>query len=345
MWRLSTDLMLVARFDATITAINPAWTALLGWREEELIGKSFLLLVHPMTWLRPYRRRRGWRRPPRCALRTAIGRVVGIMCVSWTAVPDENFIHALARDMSIEKATAARLEEAQEALRQSQKLEAMGQLTGGVAHDFNNLLSPIIGGLDLLQRREFGDERARRIIAGALASAERAKTLVQRLLAFARRQPLQPAAVNVARIIRDMSGLLASTLGPRIELSVEVPQDLPAARADANQLEMALLNLTVNARDAMPEGGHLLIAAARMQLHCNREGCRRETMSNNRARYGQGDGLETLARCIEPFFSNQRGGTRHRSWAVDGARTCRPAVGNLRITSRPQGHALNSGYQ
>ena len=121
-----------------------------------------------MTWLRPFRIIFLLEEAhPLCALRTAIGRVVGIMCGSpglrsRTRTP----VHTLARDMSIEKATAAQLEEVSHS--KSQKLEAMGQLTGGVAHDFNNLLSPIIGGLDLLQRREFGDERARRIIAGAL---------------------------------------------------------------------------------------------------------------------------------------------------------------------------------
>lgn len=307
-WRLSTDLMLVARFDATITAVNPAWTSLLGWEEGELIGRSFLSLVHPddqeatvreaarlqdgLTTLRFENR-----------YRTRGGDYVWL---SWTAVPDEDFIHAVARDMTTEKATAARLEVAQEALRQAQKLEAMGQLTGGVAHDFNNLLSPIIGGLDLLQRREFGDERARRIISGALASAERAKTLVQRLLAFARRQPLQPTAVDVRKVVQGMSDLLASTLGPRIELKLDLPETLPVARADANQLEMALLNLAVNARDAMPNGGSLLIAASE---HVLRDAAGKLAAGHyvrlTVADTGAGMDADTLARCIEPFFSTK----------------------------------------
>ena len=118
--------------------------------------------------------------------------------ISWALVPAGNVFYAVGRDVTAERQAAAELEAAQEALRQSQKMEAMGQLTGGVAHDFNNLLTPIIGGLDLLQRRGTGDERAQRTIAGALTSAERAKTLVQRLLAFARRQPLQPTSVDVS---------------------------------------------------------------------------------------------------------------------------------------------------
>ena len=155
---------------------------------------------------------------------------------------------------------------AEEALRQSQKLEAMGQLTGGVAHDFNNLLTPIIGSLDLLHRRGLGEGRDRRLIEGALQSADRAKTLVQRLLAFARRQPLQPRPVDIAILVADMGHLIASTAGPQIKVVVECPADLPPAVADPNQLEMALLNLSVNARDAMPDGGTLRITVSKETL-------------------------------------------------------------------------------
>jgi len=132
---------------------------------------------------------------------------------------------------------------AEEALRQSQKMEAMGQLTGGVAHDFNNLLTPIVGSLDMLQRKKLGGEREQRLIAGSMQSAERAKTLVQRLLAFARRQPLQAVPVDVAQLVIGMGDLVSSTTGSQIKVVVEAPHDLPAAIADPNQLEMALLNL------------------------------------------------------------------------------------------------------
>jgi PAS domain S-box-containing protein len=128
---------------------------------------------------------------------------------------------------------------AEEALRQSQKLEAMGQLTGGVAHDFNNLLSPILGCLDLLQRNDTGNAREKRTIEGALQAADRAKMLVQRLLAFARRQPLQSTAVDIAKLVRDMESLVLTTIGSGIQLVVDVPQDLPLANADANQLTVA----------------------------------------------------------------------------------------------------------
>ncbi|MBR0755611.1 response regulator [Bradyrhizobium jicamae] len=154
-----------------------------------------------------------------------------------------------------------RLARAEETLRQGQKMEAMGQLTGGVAHDFNNLLTPIVGALDALQRRGTGGEREQRLIAGAMQSAERAKTLVQRLLAFARRQPLQVRPADVGELVRGMGELIASTSGPQIKVSIDIEQELPAAKVDENQLEMALLNLAVNARDAMPSGGTLRITA------------------------------------------------------------------------------------
>lgn len=202
---------------------------------------------------------------------------------------------------------ASELAQAQEALRQSQKLESMGQLTGGVAHDFNNLLTPIIGSLDMLMRRGLGSERERRLIDGALQSAERAKTLVQRLLAFARRQPLQPQPVDVKRLVVGMADLIASTSGPQVDVRVDLPDDLPPATADANQVEMAVLNLAVNARDAMPEGGELTISAAPADVG-----------SEHRSRLNPGDyirlsvadtgvGMDevTLARAIEPFFSTK----------------------------------------
>jgi CheY-like chemotaxis protein/two-component sensor histidine kinase len=183
----------------------------------------------------------------------------------------------------------------------------MGQLTGGVAHDFNNLLTPIVGTLDMLQRRGVGGEREQKLIGGAMHSADRAKTLVQRLLAFARRQPLQPSAVDVGELTRGMADLIASTTGPQIQVVVDAPDSLPPARADANQLEMAILNLAVNARDAMPEGGTLRISVAAVAV------ARGHSSNLKPGRYlhlsvadtGTGMDEATLARAIEPFFSTK----------------------------------------
>lgn len=201
----------------------------------------------------------------------------------------------------------AEREEAQAALRQSQKMEAMGQLTGGVAHDFNNLLTPIVGALDLLERKKLGGDREQRLIAGAMQSAERAKTLVQRLLAFARRQPLQPVPVDIAALIVGMGELISSTMGPQIKVVVDAANSLPAATADANQVEMALLNLAVNARDAMPEGGTLTLSArAQTRGDTGRDGLARgEYVVMSVADTGVGMDDATLQRAIEPFFSTK----------------------------------------
>lgn len=213
----------------------------------------------------------------------------------------------LANDISDRLRAEQELASAQEALRQSQKMEAMGSLTGGVAHDFNNLLTPIIGSLDMLQRKGLGGEREQRLIGGALQSAERAKTLVQRLLAFARRQPLQARAVDVNSLVAGMAELIASTSGPQTRVVVEVADDLPTALADQNQVEMAILNLSVNARDAMPEGGRLSIAARAVDVNV---GHATGLAPGNYVRLsvadtGTGMDAETLRRAIEPFYSTK----------------------------------------
>lgn len=212
-----------------------------------------------------------------------------------------------AYDISDRLRADAELAQAQEALRQSQKMEAMGSLTGGVAHDFNNLLTPIVGALDLLQRKGLGGEREQRLINGAVQSAERARVLVQRLLAFARRQPLQPIAVDVPALVQNMAELVASTTGPQINVVVEAEDGLPPAKADPNQLELALLNLAVNARDAMPDGGTLRISVLADTVSSERDTKLRPGRYVRVSVADTGVGMDeaTLGRAVEPFFSTK----------------------------------------
>ena len=196
-------------------------------------------------------------------------------------------------------------------LHEVQKLETLGQLTGGVAHDFNNLLTPITGALDLLHR-QYGekDPRSGRLLGNALKAADRARTLVQRLLGFARRQALQTEPIDIVRLISGMRDLIASSIGPTIEIVIEAEPDLPFAIVDPNQLELAILNLCVNARDAMPDGGRLVVAAATDNVPAGRvpmlaagEYVRLSVIDE-----GCGMSSETLARAIEPFYSTKEVG-------------------------------------
>ena len=207
--------------------------------------------------------------------------------------------------------TVAERETAMAQLHEAQKLETIGQLTGGVAHDMNNLLTPITGALDLLNRRYGGtDPRAARLLDGALQSAERAKLLVNRLLGFARRQALETRPVDVAALLDGMRDLLASSIGAAIELRMAAAHDLPPALADPNQLELALLNLGVNSRDAMPDGGVLTVAAERVAVGPGGAPQLKPGAYVRLSVVDTGTGMDeaTLAKAVEPFFSTKEVG-------------------------------------
>ncbi|WP_316358113.1 PAS domain-containing sensor histidine kinase [Devosia sp.] len=194
---------------------------------------------------------------------------------------------------------------AEEQLRQAQKMETIGQLTGGVAHDFNNLLAAIQGNLELLRKRLPDDPQIQRFIDGALQGAQRGASLTSRLLAFARRQDLKPEATDLSQLLDGMRGLMERSLGPLIAIDVTVEPGLPPARVDANQLELAILNLAVNARDAMPEGGRLSIDLR--QLDGGQSGLGLSGAYLRLAVQDTGVGMDdkTLKSAIEPFFSTK----------------------------------------
>ncbi|MBV9076665.1 MAG: PAS domain S-box protein [Methylobacteriaceae bacterium] len=315
-WRLSTELMLVARFDAEVVAINPAWATTLGWAEEDLVGTRFIDLVHPediestlaeagrlsegITTLRfenRYRHKDGSYR-----------------WLSWTAVPDDRFIHAIARDVTAEHEAAEALRRTEEQLRQSQKMEVVGQLTGGVAHDFNNLLTVVTGHLDMAQRRLEAtgqDPRLARNIANAVEGARRAAVLTHRLLAFARQSPLKPEPVDLNRTIEGMSELIRRALGEHIAVNTTLAPALGPTEADVNGIENAILNLCVNARDAMPEGGRLTIETANADLDANDPAVARgDVRAGAYVRLavrdtGIGMTPEIRERVFEPFFTTK----------------------------------------
>lgn len=199
------------------------------------------------------------------------------------------------------------LHRSQDTLRHMQKMEVLGQLTGHVAHDFNNLLTPIMGGLDLILSGR-SPATARKTAGMAMQAAEAAQTLVQRLLAFARRQPLQPTAVDLRALLSGMESLLANTLGQPIDLSIQVSDDLPPVHADAHQLELAILNLAVNSRDAMPDGGRLTISAEVRASNLPAGLARRRYVRLTVSDTGTGMSAKVRAAAMEPFFTTKPSG-------------------------------------
>lgn len=214
----------------------------------------------------------------------------------------------VSRDITEKRDAERALEQTREALFQSQKMEAIGQLTGGVAHDFNNLLAAVMGSLELAMKRLSGaDTRVTSLLQNAIEGAKRGSVLTQRMLAFARRQDLKPEPIAVRSLVDGMSVLLRPSLGPHIALENRVADDMPCVEADTNQIEMALLNLAVNARDAMPDGGSLVIDASTESVG---------EASDLRVKPGsyiclsvtdQGEGMDkaTLQKATEPFFTTK----------------------------------------
>jgi len=205
----------------------------------------------------------------------------------------------------------ARRSQAEDVLRHAQKMETVGQLSGGIAHDFNNLLQIIHGNLTLLERTIPPDEpKLRRSVTNALTGTERAAALTQRLLAFSRRQPLDPKPLDVNRMIEDMIELLHRTLGETVLIETSLSQDIPSALVDGNQLENAILNLAINARDAMPGGGRLEISTALADLDSAAARLQADATPGQYVRIavrdsGEGMSAEILSRAVEPFFSTK----------------------------------------
>ncbi|CAD7053766.1 hybrid sensor histidine kinase/response regulator [Pseudorhizobium halotolerans] len=312
MWRLSTDIMLVADFEARITAVNPAWSVIFGWSEDELIGRSFLDLLHPQdlegTLAEVSKLNEGvttfsFENRYRC-------KDGNYRRISWTAVPDDEFIHAVGRDVTEEREAAETLRETERALRQAQKMEAIGNLTGGVAHDFNNLLQVVAGNLQLLAKDLAGNEKACRRISNALAGVDRGSKLASQLLAFGRRQPLDPRVVNIGRLIRGMDEMLRRTIGEEIEVETIVSGGLWNTLVDPMQIENALLNLAINSRDAMNGAGKLTIEAgnayiddAYARLHDDVEVGQYVSLAVSDT--GSGMPPDVIEKVFEPFFSTK----------------------------------------
>jgi PAS domain S-box-containing protein len=312
-WNVSQDLLLVADRNGVWRTVNPAWTRTLGWSEAELLNRTSEWLEHPddhgITCAKV--RELGARETTvkfESRLRHRDG---SYRWFSWIGVSDKDSNYAVARDVTAEKAAADRLKIAEEALLQSQKMEAVGQLTGGIAHDFNNLLTGIVGSLDLLQTRvnQGRTDNVARYINAAMTSANRAAALTHRLLAFARRQPLIPKVIDVNQLVVSLEDLLRRTIGGAIDLKIIASNELWSTLCDPNQLESALLNLAINARDAMPRGGELIITTSNVRL----DEVIADTPALSLGDYvcidvadtGIGMSAEVATRAFDPFFTTK----------------------------------------
>ena len=307
LWSTTTDLMGTAGLDGFMKSINPAWTRLLGWSEAEVLARPFSAIINPDDHAATID----------VVSRLAEGETVtdfvdrvltsdgAERTIQWTAVPVGNgLFHIVGRDLTHQR-------QIEEALRQSQKMEAVGQLTGGLAHDFNNMLAGISGSLELIQvRLEQGRlTDVERYVVAAQGAARRAAALTHRLLAFSRRQTLEPKPTDVNRLVAGMEDLVRRTVGPGIEVEVASAGGLWSTLVDQGQLENALLNLCINARDAMPDGGRIVIETGNRWL--DERGARERDLEPGQyvslcvSDNGTGMPANVIDKAFDPFFTTK----------------------------------------
>ena len=310
-WKNSRDLQAIVGADGIIVAANEAWTALLGWHPDEVVGRSHLDFSHPED------------KPQHGAvLATAAAGLLPLyecrtlhkdgsyQWVSWLSAPENSVIYASGRHVTAERQAAADLLDAQDQLRQSQKMEAVGQLTGGVAHDFNNLLQVISANLQLMAKHAAGNDKIERRLDSAQDAVRRGAKLAAQLLAFSRRQALEPKVINVGRFVLGMEDMVRRTLGEGIEIETVVPEGPWNALIDPAQIENAVLNLAINGRDAMQGHGNLTMTVSNVSLDAAYAKRHADVRPGDYVKLaisdtGAGMTAVVMGQVFEPFFSTK----------------------------------------
>lgn len=331
MWDVSPDLLTVVDAEGIIHRVNPAWQTLLGYEPSDLIGRLILDLVQDED-------RPAAEKALKASLTGSVARIELRLrhaqghdeWIAWVGASSAYEVFGVGRHITQQKAAEAALRTTEEQLRQAQKLEAIGQLTGSVAHDFNNLLTVIRGSIDLLRRAEFPAERRQRQIDAIADAADRAAKLTAQLLAFARRQPLTPEIVDVGDSITALTDMITTLCGPGIRLDIDLPEAPCRAHVDRSQLDTAIVNMAVNARDAMAGQGQLTI---QVRGQASMTGAPQVHIAITDT--GEGIPPDRLDQIFEPFFTTKRLGAGTGLGLSQVFGFARQSGGDVHVVSAP----------
>jgi len=307
-WNVSEDLLGVANFDGYFLSMNPAWSRLLGWTEDEIKAMHVSALRHPDDTAHSEAGRAQLAQAvPTVRMENRFRHKDGSWrWLQWTMTEHDGLIYVAGRHVTAEKESAAALQHAQRQAAHLQKMEAIGQLTGGVAHDFNNLLMIVSGHAQSLKKR-LSEPRDVRALQAIEMAATRGENLTRQLLAFSRTLPLNPTVISLADTVAAIRDVLAGTMHVNIEFLIDVPAATWPVCVDKSELELALVNLAVNARDAMPDGGRIAITAQNVSLHAHDapNGAAGDYVALTVADTGCGIPADLLPRVVEPFFTTK----------------------------------------
>lgn len=307
-WNVSEDLLGVSNFEGYVLSMNPAWSRLLGWTEDEIKAMHVSELRHPDDGAHSEAGRKQLAQGvPTVRMENRFRHKDGTWrWLHWTMTEDNGLIYVAGRHVTAEKESAAALQQAQRQAAHLQKMEAIGQLTGGVAHDFNNLLMIVSGHAQSLKKR-LSETRDIRALQAIEMAATRGENLTRQLLAFSRTLPLNPTVISLADTVAAIRDVLAGTMHVNIEFLIDVPAATWPVCVDKSELELALVNLAVNARDAMPDGGRIAIAAQNVSLnaHDAPSEAAGDYVALTVADTGCGIPADLLPRVVEPFFTTK----------------------------------------